>query len=83
MLRIVRVCGWILVGSSDTEVVPPPGGIFLPEGRRGYFLSASLYVAGNDRTSVLVRAVVTLLLEGAACGCTLWKMVQLLGVTVA
>ena len=33
------------------------GGIFLPEGRRGYLSSASLGAGGNTRTSVLVRAV--------------------------
>ena len=28
--------GEILVGSPDTDAVPSPGGISLPEGRRGY-----------------------------------------------
>ena len=52
--------GEILVGSADTDAVPPLVASLLPEGRRGYPSSASLCAGGNPRASALVRAAAVL-----------------------
>ena len=64
-----RVVDWgfsgeILVGSFDTDAVPPLVASSLPGGRRGYPLSASICVPGETLGPMVRAAAHALLLEG-------------------